>query len=119
MTELATWQSHKKVRAGEITRIDAVYTKEGEAPTSFRVHCKAADERAGVVIIEAPYGTFARLIAETGGTTTAIGEMLVIYASGYVTWSPKAEFDEGYTLLGVPDGTGRYIGLDRGEETRT
>jgi hypothetical protein len=119
MTDLATWQSHKKVRAGEIVRIDSIYDKVGDAPSRFRVHAKSDDESAGVVIKDVPYGVFARLVAETGATIDAIGGVLVFYSDGYCSWSPKDAFLEGYTKLGTEDAGGNYIGLGRGGETQT
>ena len=115
MTELATWQCFKKVRAGQIRQIDAIYAHEGERPSSFRVHCNAAEEKAGVVIIEAPYGTFSRLITERGSTEDALGAYLVIDADGTITWEPSEAFESGHKLLGVPDADGRYIGLARAD----
>lgn len=112
MQELASYRCHKIVQAGEIVRIEAIYAKEGDRPSSFRVHCKAADESAGVVIKETPYGVFARLISERGSVEDALGQMLVVYAGGFISWSPKDEFGQGYTLLGEQDAGGRYIGLD-------
>lgn len=111
--ELASWRCHKVVKAGEIKQIDSIYAREGEAPSSFRVHVKAGDAHAGVVIKDVPYGVFARLIAETGGTTEAIGAVLVQYDDGYCSWSPRDAFERGYTLLGEEDAGGRYIGLNR------
>jgi hypothetical protein len=119
MSELAAWQSHKIVKAGEIKQIDAVFAAEGDRPSSFRVHVKAGDAHAGVVIKDVPYGTFARLISETGGTIEALGQILVVYDDGFVSWSPRDAFEAGYTLLGEEDAGGRYIGLHRGEEPQS
>jgi hypothetical protein len=122
MSELASYRCHKVVKAGEIKQIDAIYPREGgaaAAPSSFRVHVRAGDAHAGVVIKDVPYGTFARLISETGGTIEALGQMLVVYDEGFVSWSPRDAFEAGYTLLGEEDAGGRYIGLHRGEEPQS
>lgn len=114
MNELAIWQCHKRVRAGKIQRIDAVY-KNDQHPGLFRVHVRPADEGAGLVIREVPYGVFARLIAETGTVNEAIGQMLIVYDDGFVSWSPKETFSRGYALLGEEDAGGAYIGRENGE----
>ena len=108
MSELASWQCHKTVKAGEIVRIEAVYAHEGARPSAFRVHCKGSSEEAGVVIKQVPYGVFARLIAERSSTEEALGAFLVVYQDGHVSWSPKGAFEEGYKRLGVEEAGGGY-----------
>lgn len=84
-TKLPQWRSHKIVRAARITDIittigpDAVRTLvlEGTDET-WAAH---VDNTAWVRFIPAP------------------GDYVVIYADGYVSFSPAAAFEDGYTRL--------------------
>jgi len=88
MGELGLWQSHKKVRAGRIMkpvmRNDTVAIIE--------------DVHGAPTTVSLPMDIFARGVP-------VVGDYIVIYrdAGGndgaYKSWSPAAEFEDGYTLL--------------------
>lgn len=76
------WRSHKIVEAEPITSYDdsgfRKFVTTGEGFTIYR-H-------------EVPGNFFDR-------GKPAIGDYLVRYADGYMSWSPKRAFEEGYTLV--------------------
>lgn len=118
MVDFPTWECHKKVRAAEIVRVDAVWASalDTERPTHYRVTVKI-DDRAGHEIVDVPTGAFAREVDERGTLERCLGAFLVIYDDGHISWSPREAFLAGYRQLGQPDAGGSYIGLERTEAT--
>jgi hypothetical protein len=86
MTELPTYRSHKTVRAAPIIGI-----LEGRTPSDPLAQRVYLETHYGTV--EAPANIFAR------GRPTLGVDYVVIYDDGYVSWSPKKPFEEGYTAL--------------------
>jgi hypothetical protein len=85
------WRSHKVVEAEEIAAVEI-----------DRGNIKAAGGRIAVrggEVIHVPGGFFAR-------NTPTEGDFLVRYPDGYLSWSPRRQFEEGYSEVG-PDG-GQY-----------
>lgn len=86
---LASWRSHKVVQAGKIKAISA------EKGVIAELEVQMAD--GNVTVVKPSEKLFARGNAE-------VGDYLVLYGDGYVSWSPALAFEEGYTLLGAgPD----------------
>ena len=87
---LAEYVSHKRVRAGEIVRVDDLLI--------------GTDTHAGAVCVQIAGGGLWRqpLTAEQwnrGGHTPQIGDRLIVYGEGadeYLSISPKKAFEEGY-----------------------
>jgi len=77
--EMPQYQSHKKVRAAEIM---------GVGPTG--------SDGATVLFLGA-YGEFTADEKMTARYHPSVGDYLVKYDDGYLSISPKAPFDEGYT----------------------
>jgi hypothetical protein len=77
------WQSHKIVEADPIT--DIINTMSVKAVVTMGLGLQA--ERHNV-----PDNFFAR-------GTPQINDYLVCYDDGYLSWSPKKAFEEGYTVL--------------------
>ncbi len=75
---MKTYKCHKIVQAGVITGADF-----------YRHRLKIEGEKE---VISVPDGFFAR------GTPKA-GDYLVKYPGGYLSWSPKIEFEEGYSEI--------------------
>ena len=85
LESLPQYRSHKVVRAAKITGVS-----EGELPlTLFRWHL---DNGAVVDVEEA-------LATRVPSNTSAIGGYLVAYEDGFLSWSPGATFEGGYTLV--------------------
>ena len=78
---LPEYRSHKIVRAAAIT---AGPVNEG-TDTAFV-------ELRGGITAKMPSSVFAR-------GTPQIGDYIVVYDDGYVSWSPKAAFEGGYSAL--------------------
>jgi hypothetical protein len=76
------WQSHKVVEAEVIERVEIDGTDHRISTGRIRVE--------GGETIEAPRGFFAR-------NKPMPGDYLVRYADGYLSWSPKSAFEDGYT----------------------
>lgn len=82
VASLPKWKCHKVVRAAKIVRMDG--NPHGRGSTSdVTLDC-------GVVTVEA--AVFARKMPE-------LGDYLVVYDDGYVSWSPAKAFEDGYTPL--------------------
>lgn len=81
------WQSHKIVEADDIT--DIVNTMATKAVVTEGASAMEAERH------EVPDNFFAR-------GTPQIGDYLVRYEDGYLSWSPKAAFESGYTLIDKP-----------------
>lgn len=84
--EMPKWDCHKTVWALPIARIvrfnenyQLHFAEEGYAPRL--VHLS---------VLERPLETFGSLAALEGG-------YFVVYEGGYESWSPRAEFEGGYT----------------------
>ncbi|MDE3114160.1 MAG: hypothetical protein KGL26_01045 [Pseudomonadota bacterium] len=83
-TELQQYECHKKVRAGRIARINLLPTGD------YEVHCQLADGRSEH--FEVPAQVFARSFPK-------IGDYLVHYEDGYLSWSPAEVFESGYKAV--------------------
>lgn len=79
---LPQWKSHKEVWAGRIEGLDGDQISVRASPILL-------------LTVKAAPGMFARY-------TPAIGDFYVVYADGYAAISPKAAFEEGYTLKEAP-----------------
>lgn len=75
------WQSHKIVEAGIITGLEWP-TASGTPPTHAQVD--------GGALVDLPPDIFSR-----GGPLIG-SDYLVRYADGYLSWSPKKAFEDGY-----------------------
>lgn len=82
---LPQYRSHKVVRAGVFLG-DTV-----EDDGRLRLIVSAGDNEIANVM--APAGIFAR------GAPTHGQDYIVVYEDGYVSWSPKAAFEEGYSSI--------------------
>ena len=82
--QLPAYTSHKTVRAAQILTV-------ADDLKSVVVSLLGPKEEAPTTTIEVDPKTFAR------GVPVA-GDYLVVYQDGYVSWSPRAAFKEGYTL---------------------
>jgi hypothetical protein len=74
------WRSHKVVQADKICMFSA---GAGETAT-------VQLETGGVVMV--PRDVFARGVPE-------LGDYLVRYEDGYLSWSPRSAFEGGYTRI--------------------
>ncbi len=86
--ELPQWQSHKKVWAAKIERIDVDAT-----PSRSLLHLEGGFE---ISVDETWIGKHVPASATFGDL---VGGYYVRYADGYESWSPGAAFDEGYTRI--------------------
>ena len=82
MEGLARWRSHKTVQAGKIKSIehhsmDANFLLEGEV---------------GDFELTVDNKVFAR-------GWPSIGDYIVVYEDGYISWSPARPFEDGYTIM--------------------
>lgn len=82
MSELAEWKCHKVVKAGKV--LDAPIL------TDLEVTVEGAD--GAECEVQVPSNAFAR-------GAPAIGDYIVIYEDGYISWSPAKAFEDGYTRL--------------------
>lgn len=80
---LPRYRSHKIVRAAQI----AWWHQSGIGP--INVHVSIDGTRH---VIEALPNTFARGAA-------VVGDYLVVYDDGYISWSPRKAFEDGYTRV--------------------
>ncbi len=81
MSDLARWTCHKIVSAGEIRGL--LYPEHG-------LRVRTADGRWKEIFPGEKF--FAR-------GEPALGDYFVEYEDGYVSWSPKAAFEAGYTRI--------------------
>jgi hypothetical protein len=82
------WRCHKVVRAAEIVEFECAY------PGKRLVTIALSETNRCSIHLDA--GIFNRC-------TPKIGDMLMIYADGYISVSPRAEFDAGYSLEHDPE----------------
>ena len=80
LSDLPQWKCHKVVRAAKITGIST----DG---LSYYVYLGSKGE---------PYFVQGSVFARG---VPAIGDYLVVYEDGYVSWSPAKAFEAGYTLI--------------------
>lgn len=80
MGQLADWKCHKIVKAGKVLAAPIPGDLEVTVEGADGVECEVAVQR----------NAFARGIP-------AIGNYIVVYEDGYVSWSPAKAFEEGYT----------------------
>lgn len=94
MSRLTKWKCHKVVRAGLISHISITGRQNG--PTGH-FYLRVFDEHDQLKDMDIPSHVFNRSIPSRG-------DYLVIYASEgpdteYISWSPKATFEAGYTRM--------------------
>jgi hypothetical protein len=85
---LARWQCHKVVAAGEIRGLINGYRAGAECVVALVV--RTADEANSEVCPDDAF--FAR-------GTPVLGDYFVRYDDGYISWSPAAAFESGYTKI--------------------
>jgi hypothetical protein len=85
------YQSHKKVWAGKIERVEALLDKG------------ATLHLAGGRTVDVSDHYLVKHLPKEADLSGLIGGYFVNYADGYLSWSPAAAFEEGYTLLHSPD----------------
>lgn len=86
---IPTYQCHKRVQA---LKIKAMVPN----PRGYELHFE--DERFVPMLVDASW--VARQLTGDNGTDQLIGGYVVWYAQdGYVSWSPAAAFEAGYTLV--------------------
>jgi hypothetical protein len=83
MPNLTSWESHKVVHAGKIIAV-----KVAPDPLNWLIE----DADGNPVLFRPPVDICARGQAQPG-------DYIVIYADGYVSWSPGAAFEAGYTKV--------------------
>jgi hypothetical protein len=83
LDKLPRYRSHKIVRAAQI----AWWHQGGIGPIDVHVDIDGARH-----VIEAPPDTFARGAA-------VVGDYIVVYDDGYISWSPRQAFEDGYTRV--------------------
>lgn len=94
ISDFPSYQSHKIVRAAPILEIEALPgtsdnpLAEREAPRQYSVFVKVLAFDRSEITVDAK--VFARGLAQPG-------DYLVVYDDGYLSWSPKAAFEGGYT----------------------
>lgn len=76
------YKCHKVVEAAKITSVSPQYIAE--------------NEKSAVVDVVADGETFTLPIVRN---SPSIGDYVVRYEDGYLSWSPANPFEEGYTLL--------------------
>ncbi len=91
--QIPTYQCHKRVQA---LRIKAVFPN----PRGWELHFE--DER--FCPIEVQRGWIVKHLTDDNGTL--IGGYAVWYEDGYMSWSPAAAFEAGYTLVEEPGAVG-------------
>lgn len=84
MTELPAYVSHKRVNAAQILTV-------ADDQKSVVVSLPGDRELAPTATVEVDPKVFARGVPNAG-------DYLVIYRDGYVSWSPRKEFEGGYTI---------------------
>lgn len=83
---LQFYTSHKRVQAGKIQRVIV---------TDFGTKKRVNFVEVGGKQYDVPADFGARGVPE-------VGDWFIRYADGYLSWSPAAAFEEGYTLDGEP-----------------
>lgn len=84
-SKLPVWKCHKVVRAA---RIEQISTTTG--PDAVRtLHLKGTNETWAAHVDNKIWSRF----------VPALGDYLVAYEDGYVSFSPAKAFEEGYTLV--------------------
>jgi hypothetical protein len=86
---LQRYKSHKTVEAGKIQRIHTVSIISLSGGHDFVIEFV----EAGGTQYPVPIGFAAR------GKQPEIGDYLVRYEDGYLSWSPAKAFEDGYDLL--------------------
>jgi hypothetical protein len=81
--QMPRYRSHKEVWALQIDRVE-----DAPHPSSKIVHFVRSDVYAPRKV---DMGVFSRKTPERG-------DYFVVYRDGYESWSPKSEFEDGYTL---------------------
>lgn len=89
--KLARYRSHKLVEAGEI--LEVIAPDRLGAPGTLIV--RKVD--GGTVGVEMSVELYRR-----GGHIPQVGDRLMLYPDGYLSISPKAAFEDGYTLVEAP-----------------
>ncbi len=87
--EMPRYRSHKEVWALQVDRLE----KPSRETLDFTVHFVRQDVYAPRKV--APM-VFARGEPEHG-------DYLVVYRDGYTSWSPRKEFEDGYTAVNAPE----------------
>ena len=87
MGELASWRSHKVVKAGRLMR-----QQPESDPGELDVILIVEDVNGAPCKIGVPRDFFARKVPFPG-------DYIVIYDDGYKSWSPAKAFEEGYTRV--------------------
>jgi len=90
-SELASYRSHKVVRAGRILGILPSVT----AALNLDVETATGDRASA----QASASMCARF--QDGGRSLEVGDYYVVYDDGYTSLSPKEAFDGGYGRLGA------------------
>jgi hypothetical protein len=85
---LPEYTSSKKYRAAEIVEFQKRFIR---------------DESDGTIVVKMPDGTKGYIQAPWNFAARgepAYGDMVLIYDDGYMSWIPRAKFDETYQLTG-------------------
>ena len=82
--EMPRYRSHKEVWALQIDRVE-----DADHPSKKIVHFIRSDVYAPRKV---QAGVFYRKAPEHG-------DYFVVYRDGYESWSPRSEFEDGYTLV--------------------
>lgn len=104
-TAFPRYQSHKIVQAAPVT------AWHSEVPVVY----VNANDPEGDVRVSVPASIFAR-------GEPKVGDYLVVYEDGYMSFSPKGVFEEGYTLLtgdGIGNRPAENVDLNAGEPDKT
>ena len=86
------YRSHKVVEAAEIERVPLVNNGVGLFPFGVAIREPLQDGRYCIHVMVVPVDFFGRGTPEPG-------DYFVQYDDGYVSWSPKKQFEDGYTLV--------------------
>jgi hypothetical protein len=81
--DMPRWQCHKVVNAAKIL----ARHRNADGSYSMRVDIDGVTQ-----VFDAARDVFARGVP-------AVGDYMVVYAGGYTSWSPGAEFEAGYTRI--------------------
>ncbi len=86
--KLAAYQSHKVVRAAQVLDVEPAGRAEGPPGTALlRLTQPGMNE---VFEADIDVGTFAR-------GWPSPGDYIILYRDDYISWSPRTEFEDGYT----------------------
>lgn len=88
------YQSHKIVEAGRVLSVG------WRDPEGWHVY---VDTDEGDTLVKLNDEEYQRLVSGNDESRKLTSGYLVRYSDGYISWSPAAPFEEGYTL--VPDET--------------